>query len=83
MERPPLGSERSARSCQEMATGSLGPGWCFSEEGDEKVLWGLLPHQANAFHSYLWSAASFADIYASQNQASPRSSSVISSNQTL
>lgn len=30
VERPPLGSERSARSCQEMATGSLGPGWCFS-----------------------------------------------------
>lgn len=58
-------------------------GASLSEEGGEKVLWGLLPHQANAFHSYLWSAASFADIYASQNQASPRSSSVISSNQTL
>ncbi|CAO2590287.1 hypothetical protein LEMLEM_LOCUS5805 [Lemmus lemmus] len=86
VERPPLGSERSARSRQEMATGSLGPGWCLSlREGrwfSEKVPWALLPHQANAFHSYLWSAASFADIYVSQNQASPRSSSATRSNQT-
>lgn len=86
VERPPLDSERSARSRQEMATGSLGPGWRFSLRGGrwslEKVLWALLPHQANAFHSYLWSAASFADICVSQNQASPRISSAISSNQT-
>lgn len=47
VERPPLGSERSARNRQEVATGSLGPGWCFSLRGgkwsSEKVPLGFAP----------------------------------------